>query len=111
MLSRRIPATSDTDDGAPREIVVGIDLGTTNSAVAVVRDGKPQCVANAAGDTLTPSVVAFLDDGATLVGRAARRHPGPNTFYSVKRLIGRPFDDPVVREEAARLPYEVVLLL
>lgn len=86
---------------------MGIDLGTTNSAVARIKDGKPVCIANAAGDTLTPSVVAFLEDGSSLVGKDARRRPGPNTFYSVKRLIGRTFEDPVVQEEAGRLAYQV----
>ncbi|GFR43024.1 hypothetical protein Agub_g4025, partial [Astrephomene gubernaculifera] len=93
-----------------RELVVGIDLGTTNSAVAYIENGRPKCIPNADGETITPSVVSVLEDGEVVVGRAAQRlavsHPH-TTYYSVKRLIGRPYDDPAVQEEAARLPYKV----
>ncbi|PNH08912.1 Chaperone protein DnaK, partial [Tetrabaena socialis] len=92
-----------------REVVVGIDLGTTNSAVAWIEGGKPRCIPNAAGETITPSVVSVLKDGEVVVGRAAQRqavlHP-QTTYYSVKRLIGRPYDDPAVQDEASRLPYK-----
>lgn len=94
----------------PREVVVGIDLGTTNSAVAYMEGGRPRCIPNEAGDTVTPSVVAFLADGSTLVGKAARRQAAlnpVNTYYSVKRLIGRPFTDPSVQEEAGRVAFQV----
>lgn len=169
------------------EVVVGIDLGTTNSAVARIQDGVPVCIPNEDGDTLTPSIVgeaawetmggsggaweapaahacthgrcyrlnapcawphatrcmrdlqratgraaaatritrspcdarpparppqtptraAFQEGGGTLVGRAARGQPAATTYYSVKRLIGRQADDPVVQEEARRLAYQV----
>ncbi|GLC46243.1 hypothetical protein PLESTM_001844500, partial [Pleodorina starrii] len=93
-----------------REVVVGIDLGTTNSAVAFIEGGKPKCIPNADGETITPSVVSVLKDGEVVVGRRAQRqavlHP-QTTYYSVKRLIGRRYDDPAVQEEAARLPYKV----
>lgn len=93
--------------GSGGELVVGIDLGTTNSAVACIRNGAPVCIPNADGDTLTPSIVAFLEGGETRVGRAARGCPAPSTYYSVKRLIGRRADDTVVTEEAGRLAYRV----
>ncbi|KAG2453319.1 hypothetical protein HYH02_001543 [Chlamydomonas schloesseri] len=93
-----------------REVVVGIDLGTTNSAVAYIEGGKPKCIPNADGETITPSVVSVLKDGEVVVGKRAQRqavlHPA-STYYSVKRLIGRRADDPAVKEEAARLPYKV----
>ena len=92
------------------DVVVGIDLGTTNSAVAYIVDGKPQCIPNALGDTLTPSIVSFQADGSTLVGLAAKqaqRQAPSTTYYSVKRLIGRTWDDPAVQSEAPRLAYNV----
>jgi hypothetical protein len=94
----------------PREVVVGIDLGTTNSAVAVIEAGRPRCLPNPHGSTLTPSVVTFLEGGEVAVGRDAKRMvaTAPTlTFSSVKRLIGRKFDDPVVQEDIPRLPYKV----
>ncbi|KAG1666877.1 hypothetical protein FOA52_013510 [Chlamydomonas sp. UWO 241] len=94
----------------PREVVVGIDLGTTNSCVAVIESGRPRCVLNPHGSTLTPSVVSFLEGGVVAVGRDAKRMvaTAPTlTFSSVKRLIGRKFDDPVVQEDIPRLPYKV----
>lgn len=107
----------DDEDTAPppapaaADVVVGIDLGTTNSAVAHIVDGRPVCIANALGDTLTPSVVCFTSaDDPPLVGRPARAaqaaHPA-TTYYSVKRLIGRSWATPAVQEEAARLAYAV----
>jgi hypothetical protein len=101
------------------ELVVGIDLGTTNSAVARVVNGRPVCIPNALGDTLTPSVVCFRPPAGgsssdTLVGLAARQaattHPD-STFYSVKRLIGRSWANPAVQEEAARLAYKASRVL
>lgn len=113
---RRAPhlaaVASASDPG--REVVVGIDLGTTNSAVACIEDGQPVCIANADGDTLTPSIVTFQPDGTTLVGRAAKQAQAKNpstTFYSVKRLIGREWCSPAVQEEAQRLAYTVSFLL
>ncbi|GLI64484.1 hypothetical protein VaNZ11_007759, partial [Volvox africanus] len=93
-----------------REVVVGIDLGTTNSAVAYMEGGKPNCIPNADGETITPSVVSVLRNGEVVVGRRAQRqavlHP-LTTYYSAKRLIGRQYNDPTVQEEITRLPYEV----
>lgn len=89
---------------------MGIDLGTTNSAVAHIVDGQPVCIPNQAGDTLTPSIVSFQADGSTLVGRAAKQAQSKSpdtTYYSVKRLIGRSWADAAVQQEAARLAYTV----
>jgi molecular chaperone DnaK len=91
--------------------IIGIDLGTTNSCVAIM-DGKlPKVIENAEGARTTPSVVAILDDGERLVGQPAKRqavtNPG-NTFFAIKRLIGRSFDDPVVAKDKSMVPYEIV---
>ena len=91
-------------------LAVGIDLGTTNSCVAVVREGKARVVQDSDGVALHPSVVSFHPDGRVLVGTAAakRRVIDPqSTFYSVKRLIGRDFTDPEVQQVASRYPYEI----
>ena len=89
--------------------VVGIDLGTTNSCVAVMEGGKPTVIANAEGFRTTPSVVAYAKNGDRLVGQIAKRqavmNPG-NTFYSVKRFIGRKFDE--VTNEATEVSYKVL---
>jgi molecular chaperone DnaK len=91
--------------------IIGIDLGTTNSCVAVY-DGKSHCVLrNSEGDRLTPSVVAFTARGTCLVGQAAKRQATnnpENTFVAVKRLIGRRFDDPVVKKDVDMVPYKIV---
>lgn len=103
-------AAAVSDISAGKEVVVGIDLGTTNSAVAHMVDGQPVCIPNSLGDTLTPSVVSFQPDGTTLVGRAAKQAQSKNpstTYYSVKRLIGRSWSDPVVQDETRRLAYPV----
>jgi hypothetical protein len=89
------------------EIVVGIDLGTTNSAVAHIVNGKPVCIPNALGDTLTPSVVSFHPGGGTTVGLAAKGQDPCTTYYSVKRIIGRSWADPAVQAERERLAYTV----
>ncbi len=89
--------------------VVGIDLGTTNSVVAVMEGGKPTVIVNAEGSRTTPSVVAFKEDGERLVGQAARRQSvlnPENTLYSVKRFIGRRY--PEVADERNLVPYKVV---
>ncbi len=89
--------------------VVGIDLGTTNSCVAVMEGGKPTVIANAEGFRTTPSVVAFAKNGDRLVGQIAKRQAvmnPPNTFYSVKRFIGRKFDE--VTHEATEVSYKVL---
>ena len=88
--------------------VVGIDLGTTNSVVAVMEGGKPVVIANAEGMRITPSVVAFTKDGERLVGQMARRQSvlnPQNTFYGVKRFIGRRYDE--LSAEAKRVPYTI----
>lgn len=94
----------------PREVVVGIDLGTTNSAIAIIEGGKPRCIPNTHGSNLTPSVVCFKEDGDVVVGREARRMSSlqPRTTYSsVKRLIGRQYADPLVQQELRNLTYKV----
>ncbi len=91
--------------------VVGIDLGTTNSCVAVMDGDQPTVIANAEGTRTTPSVVAFATSGERLVGQAARRQAmtnAENTIYAVKRLMGRKFDDPEVQRHIMTCPYEVV---
>jgi molecular chaperone DnaK len=91
--------------------IIGIDLGTTNSCVAIMDGKTPKVIENAEGARTTPSVVAILDDGERLVGQPAKRqavtNPG-NTFFAIKRLIGRSFDDPVVAKDKAMVPYEIV---
>jgi len=91
--------------------VIGIDLGTTNSCVAIMEGGDPNVLANAEGSRTTPSVVAFTDSGERLVGQIARRlaitNP-ENTIFAVKRLIGRRSDDPMVQKASSLLPYKIV---
>lgn len=90
--------------------VIGIDLGTTNSCVAVMMGGDPQVIANAEGGRTTPSVVAFTDKGERLVGQIARRQAitnSENTIFSIKRLMGRKVDSPEVKDVVKRLPYKV----
>ncbi len=91
--------------------IIGIDLGTTNSCVAIVEGGKPKVLESSEGTRTTPSVVAFASDGEVLVGQAAKRQAITNptdTLFAVKRLIGRRFDDPLVQEEIGRSPFEIV---
>src|SRR5438874_6146474 len=91
--------------------VIGIDLGTTNSCVAVMSGGDPVVIANAEGNRTTPSVVAINEKGERLVGQIAKRQAitnPENTIYSIKRLIGRKFESREVREAMKRLPYKVV---
>ncbi len=91
--------------------VIGIDLGTTNSVVAVMEGGEPKVIPNAEGGRTTPSVVAFTDSGERLVGQIAKRQAvtnPQNTIFSVKRLIGRKFSDPEVQKDLAILPYKIV---
>ena len=89
--------------------VLGIDLGTTNSCMAVMEGGEPMVVENAEGKRTTPSVVAFTKDGQRLVGDAAKRQAvtnPKNTIYSIKRFMGRRYDE--MAQEIAMVPYEVV---
>lgn len=91
--------------------VIGIDLGTTNSCVAVMDGDKPRVIENSEGARTTPSVVAFTEDGERLIGQTARRQAVTNpdhTYYAVKRLIGRPFTDKAVKKDAKLVPYEIV---
>src|SRR5712692_965406 len=90
--------------------VIGIDLGTTNSVVAVMEGGEPKVLTNAEGSLITPSVVAFTDSGERLVGQIARRQAitnPENTIFSIKRLIGRRFEEAEVRKAAKVLPYKI----
>src|SRR5262249_31103546 len=91
--------------------VIGIDLGTTNSCVAVMEGGKPKVIVNAEGALTTPSVVAFSEGGERLIGIQAVRQAITNpehTYYAVKRLIGRSFDDPVTKKDSDLVPYKIV---
>ncbi len=91
--------------------IIGIDLGTTNSCVAIMEGGKARVIENAEGDRTTPSIVAFTKDGETLVGAPAKRQgvTNPkNTFYAVKRLIGRKFTDAEVKKDLDLVPYAIV---
>jgi molecular chaperone DnaK len=91
--------------------VIGIDLGTTNSCVAVMEGGKAKVIENTEGARTTPSVVAFSGTGEVLVGQPAKRQAitnPENTIYAIKRLIGRRFDDPMVEKHKALVPYKVV---
>jgi molecular chaperone DnaK len=91
--------------------VIGIDLGTTNSCVAVFENNTPRVLENSEGDRTTPSIVAFTKDGETIVGASAKRQAvtnPKNTFAAVKRLIGRKFNDSEVKKDLSRSPYEIV---
>ncbi|EJU09886.1 molecular chaperone DnaK [Novosphingobium sp. 11B] len=91
--------------------VIGIDLGTTNSCVAVMDGGKPKVIENSEGARTTPSIVAFTKDGERLIGQPAKRQAvtnGNNTIFAVKRLIGRRFDDPVTKKDTELVPYHIV---
>jgi molecular chaperone DnaK len=91
--------------------VIGIDLGTTNSCVAVMEGATPRVIENAEGMRTTPSIVAFSDDGERLVGQPAKRQAVTNperTFFAVKRLIGRRYDDPMVEKDKKLVPYKIV---
>lgn len=89
---------------------IGIDLGTTNSCFAILEGGKPHVIENAEGGRTTPSVVAYTDDGETLVGQAAKRQAvtnPKNTLYAIKRLIGRRYEDKEVQRDIEMVPYEI----
>ncbi len=91
--------------------VIGIDLGTTNSCVAVMEGGKAKVIENAEGSRVTPSVVAFASSGEVLVGQPAKRQAitnPENTIFAIKRLIGRRYDDPMVERHRSLVPYKVV---
>jgi molecular chaperone DnaK len=91
--------------------IIGIDLGTTNSCVAVMEGGEPRVIENAEGDRTTPSIVAFTKDKEVLVGLAAKRQAvtnPTNTLFAIKRLIGRKFDEDVVQQDMDLVPYTIV---
>ncbi|WP_438970644.1 molecular chaperone DnaK [Methylophaga sp.] len=91
--------------------IIGIDLGTTNSCVSVLEDGKARVIENSEGDRTTPSIVAFTKDDEVLVGQSAKRQAvtNPNnTLYAIKRLIGRKFKDDVVQRDIDMVPYKIV---
>src|ERR1700757_3986646 len=91
--------------------VIGIDLGTTNSCVAVMEGTTPKVIENAEGARTTPSIVAFTDDGERLVGQPAKRQAVTNperTFFAIKRLIGRTFDDPMAKKDMTLVPYKII---
>ena len=91
--------------------VIGIDLGTTNSCVAVMEGKTPKVIENAEGMRTTPSMVAFTDDGEVIVGLPAKRQAvtnPENTFFAIKRLIGRRWDDPMVEKDKKLVPYKIV---
>lgn len=96
---------------AKSQYVIGIDLGTTNSCVAIMEGGTPRVIENAEGMRTTPSVIAFTKEGERLVGAPAKRQAitnSENTFYATKRLIGRKFSDPAVQKDAKHLSYKVI---
>merc|ERR1719326_1578501 len=91
--------------------VIGIDLGTTNSCVAIMEAGTPKVIENSEGMRTTPSIVAMTNDGQRLVGIPAKRQAvtnPENTIFAAKRLIGRRFDDSATQKDAKHLPYKVV---
>ncbi|MFO1150673.1 MAG: molecular chaperone DnaK [Alsobacter sp.] len=90
--------------------VIGIDLGTTNSCVAIMEGTTPKVIENAEGARTTPSIVAFTDDGERLVGQPAKRQAVTNperTFFAIKRLIGRTYDDPMTQKDKGLVPYKI----
>ncbi len=90
--------------------IIGIDLGTTNSCVAIMDGDKVKVIENAEGDRTTPSIIAYTEDGETLVGQSAKRQAvtNPNnTLYAIKRLIGRRFEDDVVQKDIKMVPYKI----
>lgn len=91
--------------------IIGIDLGTTNSCIAVLDGDKPKVIENAEGDRTTPSIVAYVEDGEILVGQPAKRQAvtnPANTIFAVKRLIGRKFTDDVVQKDISMVPYKIM---
>src|SRR6187455_1227675 len=91
--------------------LIGIDLGTTNSCVAVMENGKPKVIENSEGARTTPSIVAYTEDGEILVGAAAKRQAvtnPKNTLFAIKRLIGRRFDEEMVQKDIKMVPYNIV---
>jgi len=91
--------------------IIGIDLGTTNSCVAIMEGGQPKVIENSEGARTTPSVVAYTEEGEILVGAPAKRQAvtnAKNTIFAVKRLIGRKFDEKEVQKDISLMPYRIV---
>ena len=91
--------------------IIGIDLGTTNSCVAIMEGGQPKVIENSEGARTTPSIVAYMEDGEILVGAPAKRQAvtnPKNTVYAVKRLIGRRFEEKEVQKDIGLMPYKIV---
>src|SRR5215472_3729378 len=91
--------------------IIGIDLGTTNSCVAIMEGNSTRVIENSEGARTTPSVVAYTEDGEVLVGASAKRQAvtnAKNTIYAVKRLIGRKFEEKEVQKDIALMPYKIV---
>ena len=91
--------------------IIGIDLGTTNSCVAILDGDKSNVIENAEGARTTPSIIAYTDDGETLVGQPAKRQAvtnPTNTLFAIKRLIGRRFEDDVVQKDIKMVPYKII---
>ncbi|WP_257284536.1 Hsp70 family protein, partial [Endozoicomonas sp. SESOKO1] len=91
--------------------IIGIDLGTTNSCVAILDGDKSKVIENAEGARTTPSIIAYTDDGEILVGQPAKRQAvtnPDNTLFAIKRLIGRRFKDDVVQKDIKMVPYKIV---
>src|SRR6202162_3435165 len=91
--------------------IIGIDLGTTNSCVAIMEGGQPKVIENSEGARTTPSIVAYADDGEVLVGASAKRPAvtnAKNTLFAVKRLIGRKFEEKEVQKDISLMPYKIV---
>src|SRR6202795_5416454 len=91
--------------------IIGIDLGTTNSCVAIMENGQPKVIENSEGARTTPSIVAYQEDGEILVGASAKRQAvtnPKNTLYAVKRLIGRKFEEKEVQKDISLMPYRIV---
>jgi|SaaInl4_150m_RNA_FD_contig_121_38030_length_3794_multi_16_in_0_out_0_1 molecular chaperone DnaK len=104
----RVPAANQEDTMGK---IIGIDLGTTNSCIAIMDGSDPKVVENAEGTRTTPSMVAFTEDGERLVGQSAKRQgvTNPeNTLFAIKRLIGRPYDDPMTKKDMDMVPYNIV---
>ena len=91
--------------------IIGIDLGTTNSCVAVMENGQPKVIENAEGARTTPSIIAYQQDGEILVGATAKRQAvtnPKNTLFAVKRLIGRKFEEKEVQKDISLMPFQIV---
>ena len=91
--------------------VIGIDLGTTNSCVAIMEGSEPRVIENSEGGRTTPSIVAFTEDGERLVGQPAKRQAvtnPENTIFAIKRLIGRAFKDPMTQKDIKMVPYSII---